>query len=40
MLDWNLTLVGEYVYREVASNDTRLDYERGRFMLSLQWNYD
>ncbi len=37
---WNMRLVGEYSYRDVTSNDTRIDYERSLFLLSLQWDYE
>lgn len=37
---WNLSLVGEYAYKEVVSNDIRIQYDRSQFMLSLQWNYN
>lgn len=37
---WNLQLVGEYSYRDVASNDTRIAYERSLYLLSLQWAYE
>ena len=40
ILAWNLTLIGDYAYREIASNDTRLQYDRSLFSLSLRWNYD
>jgi len=39
-LDWNLRVVAEYHYSEVASNDARIAYDRSMYMLSLQWNYD
>jgi len=39
-LAWNLRLVAEYDYSEVASNDARIAYDRSMYMLSLQWNYD
>lgn len=39
-MGWNLQLVGEYTYRDVASNDTRIAYERSLFLLSLQWDYE
>ena len=39
-MPWNLRLVGEYEYRDVLSNDTRIDYERSLFLLSLQWDYE
>jgi len=38
-LNWNLSLVGEYAYKEVVSNDIRIQYDRSLFFLSLQWNY-
>ena len=37
---WNLRLVGEYSYRDVTSNDTRIAYERSLYLLSLQWAYE
>ena len=37
-MKWNLRLVGEYTYREVASNDLRIAYDRSLFLLSLQWD--
>ncbi len=40
VLAWNLTLVGDYAYREIASNDARIDYDRSLYSLSLRWNYD
>lgn len=33
----DLSLTGSYEYREVASNDERIDYTRGQFMLGLRW---
>jgi hypothetical protein len=33
----NLSLVGNYEYRDTASNDRRIDYTRGRFMLGIRW---
>ncbi len=38
-MPWNLRLVGDYSYNEVASNDARIAYQRSMFMLSLEWNY-
>jgi hypothetical protein len=32
-------LAGEYVYRDVASNDTRIAYNRSLLSLALRWNY-
>lgn len=40
VLAWNLTLFADYTYREVASNDARIDYDRSLYTLSLRWNYD
>ena len=39
-MGWNMRLVGEYEYKDVTSNDTRIAYERNIFLLSLQWDYD
>ena len=39
-LDWNVTLVGEFIYREVVSNDVRIQYDRSQYLLSVQWNYE
>lgn len=39
-LDWNITLVGEFTYREVASNDIRIQYDRSQYLFSVQWNYE
>lgn len=39
-LPWDLQLVGGYRYADVTSNDARIDYERNRFMLSLEWAYE
>lgn len=33
----NLTLVGEAIYRETVSNDTRIQYERNQFLLGVRW---
>jgi len=38
-LNWNLSLVGEYAYKDVVSNDLRIQYDRSQFFVSLQWNY-
>lgn len=32
-----LSLTGEYVYRDVQSNDARIAYTRSFFMLGLRW---
>lgn len=32
-----LSLVGEYLYRDVVSNDTRIEYGRSQILLSLHW---
>jgi len=32
-----LTLVGEYMYRDVTSNDTRIAYARSQFLFGLRW---
>ncbi len=37
-MPWNLRLVGDYTYRDVTSNDTRIAFQRSLFMLSLQWS--
>lgn len=39
-LPWNLRLVGDYTYRDVASNDARIAFTRSLYMLSLEWDYD
>ena len=39
-MGWNLRLVGEYTYRDVTSNDTRIAYERSLYLLSVQWDYE
>ena len=33
----HLSLVGEIRYRETVSNDTRIQYERNRYALSILW---
>ncbi len=33
----SLSLVGEFYYRDVASNDTRIEYARSQFLLALRW---
>ncbi len=32
-----LTLVGEYNYRDVTSNDSRIEYARSQFLLGVRW---
>lgn len=39
-MPWNLRLIGDFAYEDVASNDARIAYERNRFMLSLEWTYE
>ncbi len=39
-MGWNTRLVGEYQYKDVTSNDTRIAHQRSLFLLSLQWDYD
>ena len=39
-LDWNLTLVGEFFYNEVSSNDARIAYDRSQYLFTIQWNHD
>lgn len=34
----SLALVGEYMLRNVVSNDPRLDHDRGIFMLAVRWS--
>lgn len=38
-MPWNLTLVAQYNYDNVDSNDTRIAYERSQYMLGLRWDY-
>ena len=33
----SLSLVGEYVYRDVQSNDTRIEYARSQILLGVRW---
>ena len=33
----SLSLVGEYIYRDVTSNDTRIEYARSQMLLSVRW---
>ena len=32
-----LSLIGEFYYRDVASNDTRIEYARNQMLLSVRW---
>jgi hypothetical protein len=32
-----LSIVGEFIYRDVVSNDTRIEYGRSQMLLSLRW---
>ena len=34
----SLDLIGEYFYRSVSSNDTRLAYDRTQSVLSIRWS--
>ena len=36
---WDLTLVAQYNYRDVESNDTRIAYDRAQYMLGIRWDY-
>ncbi len=31
------SVVGEYIYRDVVSNDTRIEYARSQMLISLRW---
>lgn len=33
----NLSLVGEFYYRDIASNDTRIEYARNQILLGVRW---
>jgi tetratricopeptide (TPR) repeat protein len=33
----SFSLVGEYLYRDVESNDTRIEYARSQILLSVRW---
>ena len=39
-MGWNLRLVGEFTYRDAASNDARIAFERNIYLLSVQWDYE
>lgn len=36
---WDLTLVAQYNYRKVDSNDTRIAYDRSQYVLGIRWEY-
>ena len=36
---WNLTLVAQYNYRQVDSNDTRIAYDRSQYVIGLMWQH-
>jgi hypothetical protein len=36
---WNLTLVAQYDYRQVDSNDTRIAYDRNQYVIGLMWQH-
>lgn len=36
---WDLTLVAQYNYRDVASNDTRIAYDRSQYVIGIRWDY-
>jgi len=38
-LAWDLTLILQYDYRDVASNDTRIAYDRAQYLFGIRWNY-
>lgn len=38
-LAWDLTLILQYDYRDVASNDTRIDYDRTQYIFGIRWDY-
>lgn len=33
----SLSLVGEFYYRDVTSNDTRIEYARNQFLIGIRW---
>ncbi len=35
----SLELAGEYFLRDVTSSDTRIEYNRGQFLLAVRWHY-
>lgn len=38
-MSWDLTLVAQYNYRNVDSNDTRIAYDRAQYALGIRWDY-
>ncbi len=38
-LAWDLTLILQYNYRDVASSDTRIAYDRTQYVLGVRWDY-
>ena len=36
---WGLTLVAQFSYRDVNSNDRRIAYDRGQYVIGLRWDY-
>lgn len=38
-MSWDLTLVAQYNYRSVDSNDTRIAYDRDQYVLGIRWDY-
>lgn len=36
---WDLTLVAQYHYRQVDSNDTRIAYDRSQYVIGLTWQH-
>ena len=36
---WDLTLVAQFSYRDVNSNDKRIAYDRGQYVIGVRWNY-
>jgi len=38
-MPWDLTLVAQYNYRDVDSNDTRIAYDRSQYTLGIRWDY-
>ena len=38
-LAWDLTLILQYNYRDVESNDTRIAYDRAQYVFGVRWDY-
>ena len=38
-LAWDLTLILQYSFRDVDSNDTRIAYDRSQYVLGVRWDY-